>query len=346
MPKTIVTQELADSLKMIRLQNNIPSKLVAEHIKKSPAYISRLEKGEIKTIDSFLLDSILEFICGDNIESGEIVSKLYDTLTVRYSKEEIEKQVWFTNYDRIARRIPIPEQLIDEINDLLKENDISRTYLLERINANEALTAEEKSDDSIEYNRWYSKNEGKNTFIKIKLSIDSLNMVLDGQRRSASYTLMLSILFYVLKIIHFGENTNLSEYDNKDLMGKATQKLNSHKFYSIAEKNRILSSVHTQEQFNELLSTFDIENTDIISDILVGLKYASEADIYTTNSRLKSFDENLKWDLWFMLKVISLQYHVLEDLSTTLKKEFIKKIEDLINTYCALPEDKRKMEMY
>ena len=346
MPKTLVTQQLADSIKMIRQQNNIQSKAVAEHVGKSSAYISRLEKGEIKSIDSVLLDKILEYICGDNIESGEIVSVLYDTLTIRYSKEEIDKQIWLMNYDMIARRVPIPEELVKSINEMMESYSISRPHLLERINANESLTAEEISDSSIEYNRWYSKDDGKKQIIKMKLEMQDLDVILDKKARSSPYIIILSILYYILKIAEYGDDTDLSDNDNADLMEKATQILNAHKFYSIAEKNKILKTIRTEQQYNELLSTFDIENSNIISDIIAGFKYASETDVQTANSRLKAFDKNLRWDIWFILRIISLNYQKLDDLSTTLKREFIHEIEELINTYHDIPDDKKKMEVY
>ena len=45
MPRAVVTPELTEILRSIRLQNKIQAKLLAEHIGKSPAYISKLESG-------------------------------------------------------------------------------------------------------------------------------------------------------------------------------------------------------------------------------------------------------------------------------------------------------------
>ena len=42
--------ELASTLKSIRIQYNVTAKSVAEYIGKSQSYISKLEKAEIKTI--------------------------------------------------------------------------------------------------------------------------------------------------------------------------------------------------------------------------------------------------------------------------------------------------------
>lgn len=52
MPRAIVTPELAETLRGIRLQNKVQAKNLAAHIQKSAAYISKLENGNIQTIDT------------------------------------------------------------------------------------------------------------------------------------------------------------------------------------------------------------------------------------------------------------------------------------------------------
>ena len=60
MPRAIVTPELAETLRGIRLQNKIQAKSLAAYIGKSPAFISKLESGNIQTIDTKELYSILQ----------------------------------------------------------------------------------------------------------------------------------------------------------------------------------------------------------------------------------------------------------------------------------------------
>ena len=50
MARAIVTPELADTLRSIRLQNKIQAKALATHIGKSPAFVSKLESGNIQTM--------------------------------------------------------------------------------------------------------------------------------------------------------------------------------------------------------------------------------------------------------------------------------------------------------
>ena len=107
MPRAIVTPSLAETLRNIRLQNKIQAKQLASHIGKSPAFISKLEKGSIQTIDTDELNSILRFISGEE-SSVELADQIYKTLKLRYSTKEIEEQLWFVNYDTVECLLPIP----------------------------------------------------------------------------------------------------------------------------------------------------------------------------------------------------------------------------------------------
>ena len=115
MPRAIVTPELTETLRGIRLQNKIQAKNLAAHIGKSPAFISKLESGNIQTIDTKELYSILQFISGEN-SSTELAEQIYASLRFKYSSKEIEEQLWFTNYDTVECLLPIPEALIDDLS--------------------------------------------------------------------------------------------------------------------------------------------------------------------------------------------------------------------------------------
>ena len=125
MPRAIVTPELTETLRGIRLQNKIQAKNLAAHIGKSPAFISKLESGNIQTIDTKELYSILQFISGEN-SSTELAEQIYASLRFKYSSKEIEEQLWFTNYDTVECLLPIPEALIDDMVTRLGTLGVSR----------------------------------------------------------------------------------------------------------------------------------------------------------------------------------------------------------------------------
>lgn len=347
MPKTPVTPELANMLKSLRLQKSIQAKDLAKKINRSSAYITKLEKADVKSIDNDVLDSILSFLTGGDTEGDELVEKIYAIRKQYPSEEEIEEQLWFVNFDTVLRRLPIPEKLILCLNEKISTNAIEPSALLKRINNNEALTEDEKNDESIGFNRWFTpKKNNRSQSIKIFLDEKDFYDILERKSTFASYIFVFSIAFYILKIERFSEQTVITDTENTTLMRETTNLLNQYKFYSLAEKSKKIANAETQEQINEIWNSFDTENQDIISDILSGLKFASEVDIQRTNEQLKSFSLNMHWDIWFMLKLISRNYSDLDELSTTMKKEFLNEVESLVLKYKDLPKAQKTVETY
>lgn len=347
MSRAIVTPELTETLRNIRLQNKVQAKKLAEHINKSPAFISKLENGNIQTIDTEELYSILQFISNGS-NSIELAEQIYSSLKIKYSAEEIEEQLWFTNYDTVECLVPIPESLIDDINSRIDALRISRQYLNSRINANEALSTEELRDDSIIVNQWYHRKhtDGNAQRIKIELLEKQMTGILDKQFEVAPYVFVFCILFYVLKIEKYNDVVHLSDEENSELMRQTTGILNSHKFFSIYEKNVLISQKQTQEEMQGVLTSFDNANYEILSDILSGFRFASERNIKLTNEQLRLFRKNMHWDLGFMLRVISLDFSSLEKTSVSNKKNLLAEIENVLKKYAELPEEENIIEEY
>lgn len=347
MPRAVVTPELTETLRSIRLQNKIQAKKLAEHINKSPAFISKLESGAIQSIDTKELYAILQFISLEN-RSLELAEKIYKSLKIKYSSKEIEEQLWFTNYDTVECLVPVPESLIVDINSKIELLDISRQYLNFRINSNEALSSEEANDDSILCNQWYHQSRigGSAQSIKIKLPEAQMNAILDREYDVAPYVFVFCIVFYILKIEEYGDVIHLSDEDNSTLMRKTTETLNSHKFYSISEKNALIAEKQTQEEIHELLNSFDNAYIDIINDILSGFRFASDHNIKSTNEQLKCFVENMHWDLGFMLRLMSMEFVALQTTSVSNKKSLLSEIEALIEKYAAIPKEQNIIEEY
>jgi len=333
MPKIIVTKGLVDTIKMIRLQKGVKSKDLAVHINKTPGYITRLEKFEIKTIDLEIVDSIFSFILGDSYQSTEVWEEIYATLQIKLTKEEIEYEVWFSNYDTVYRYIPVPESVIEFLNKKIVELNLSRNYLLERINANESLSPEEINDKTIQPNKWYHSSVKKETMIKIEMSEEQFSNILDKKVISSPYIFIYCIVFYLLKIEKHGTVVDIGTKNENQLHKLSVEILNGHKFYSIAERENIVNSKKSKEEIKSLLSSFDNENAELISKILSELKIASEIDIRITNQRLNDFLKNLSTDVWFTLRIVSLEYHLLESIGIDQKKEFLNDIVNLINKY-------------
>lgn len=346
MPRYEVTPGLAETLRAIRLQNKIQANKLAAHIGKSPAYISKLENGSIQTIAPEELSAILKFISGED-HSVELAEQIYASLKVKYTAKEIEEQLWFINYDTVECRIPLPRSLLEDFIQRITDLGITHQYLCSRINANEALTPEEIADESLPYNQWYQgkKAEGSQS-IKIKLTEKQLSDLLGDKFELVPYVFVFCIAFYILKIEKHGDIVSISDEENASLMRAATDLLNSHKFYSISEKNLLIANKQTSEDVNDLLSSFDKDNMEYISDILSGFSFATDHNIKHTNEQLKAFAANMHWDLGFMLRIIGLNYKCLEETSVSNKRQLLSEIEALIQKYAAIPKEQNLIEEY
>ena len=208
MPKIVVTDKLADTIKMMRMQNGIKSKDLAEHLGKTPGYVSKLEKQEVKNIELETVESIFSFILGEDYKKTEIWEQIYTSLQLKYSKSEIEEEIWFSNFDTVYRYIPIPDTIIDFFNDKILSLNITRDFLLEKINANEALSEEEINDESIKPNVWYTASTDGKTSIKMRISEKTLSNILDKKMLSSPYVFIFCILYYLLKIEKYGTSIN------------------------------------------------------------------------------------------------------------------------------------------
>lgn len=348
MAKVQVTIQLAELIKSIRIENNILSKDLAQHINKSPAYISKLEKGEINSLDKKTLIDILDYITAGRSSFDDLIVEVFANLKFKYSEEEIRKQLWFDNFDTVERLIPIPEDLIDEFQNEIKRLNISNSYLLERINANEALTDDVRNCTEYGYNEWFNipGTNPNNRTVKILMSQDELDGILNKATTKARYIFIYAIAFYLKKIGYCGIETNIDDDLNYKLMEEAVSLLNQHKFYSLQEKNKLISEAQTPEDVENILSSFDRQNKEVINEILGGYKFWSERDIKSANEDFQTYLNNMKWDLGFMMKIISLKFSMLSELNYTNKKALVDEITALIEKYNTLPDGFNKVEVY
>lgn len=345
MSRVVVTNELSDTLRDFRIRNNIQSTDLSLQLKKSPAFISRIEKGTVKTIDSDILYNLLKCLIRDESDI-QIAEDIYRSLTFKYSSEEIKKQLWFTNFETVKCYIPIPSNLIDDINNRLSLQKITREYLLYRINSNESIPEDEIDNSSIPKNLWYKSKSDDRISIIISISTEFFNAILDKVKISTPYIYLMAISYYLFKIEKYGDRTEITKDDNLELMKNVTEYLNSFKFYSVSEKNKMLTSSKTREEYRQILNSFDIENYELVNKFLTYIRYASERNITDTNEKLKILNKNMSWDLGFMLKAFSLDYFKLDSLSFTEKKSLIEEINDLITKYLNNSTNQQPIEYY
>ena len=353
MAKFNVTPELASMLKSTRVQYHITAKDIAEHIGKSRSYMSRLENGDIKTIEEKELTAIFKFIYGNDDSDptllDSVLEDIYNRLDISYSDEEIKKQLWFDNYDTVMRRIPIPSELIDDISIRMRKIGLSISELSRRINANEGILPQITNKDDYPYNEWQAHVEDHKVqfyFIKISLPEQEIEDILNGVTQTTNYISLLSISYYLHKIEKFGQEVSVPGDDNDELTHVAIDYLNKYKFFSIAEKNRLASLAKSAEEFDSLISHFDRENQQLVGKIIAAYKTFSEYDIQQSNQMLSKYLSNIEWDIGFMMVLQNLEYFKMNGLSFNNKKQFLVEVRNLIEKYQKLPEQKKNIDLY
>lgn len=353
MAKYEVTPQLAETLRSTRTQHRVTAKSVAEHIGKSQAYLCRLEKGDIKSIKEEELTEIFKFIFGNEEDYRTFLDtsfgKILDNLQLEYSDEEIQNQLWFVNYDTVARRIPIPPNLADDLLDRLTKLNISIPELCNMINSNIGITPEVENSDQYPFNVWQAYVENhkiKFQFIKLKVEVQNITDILYKNKTEENYVIVQAIAYYLLRYEKQLTDCELSTTEEQTLSDEVVRYLTSFKFYSLAAKRQLNSSAKDDAEREKLLTSFEQENLRVVNNILDQFKFLSEIDIVSANDAFEKFNKNLSWDCGFMMRIISLDFEKTNDISFSNKKQMLFEIREILKKYIDLPKEYKSIESY
>ena len=345
MSRVEVTPVLAESIRTLRLDNKVPATSLAKHLGKSPSYISKLENGTIKSIARSELDEMIRFIVGDKPEFADQVDDILKASSYRYSDDELKEQAWFCNYSEVYCHVPIPLELVDEINRMMHEYGISREYLLERINSNEFLcspTGTLTCDYSkYPHNEWFVRDPASDDPLEIFLQIelDELTNILEKKARSTRYIFLEAVVVYILKIKDFQEQIYIGDDNAKQLFAAAKALLNSYKFYSLSDKVKYFREPAK-------LSIHDQRAQEEIAEVIARLQHLSNIDVQYTNEKFDLFNQNLEWDDSFMLFLMAMPFNKLGSISYATKKELLAGIKELIQEAIQTPAERKKLDRY
>lgn len=353
MAKYDVTIELATLIKSIRIREKVTAKSIAEHIGKSQSYFSKLEKAEIKSIEQDELIDIFHFILGsEDAFQNFLNSSLFDIIKasdVRFSDEEIKNKMWYCNFDQVLRLIPIPGSLIDYLTHEMENNNISLKYLCDRINGNEGIADSIENLADYSYNTCHyiaDKGKLKHIFVKMKVDLAEIEKILTKEVDSTNYITMSSMVFYVNIIKKYGYDKNIPSDEYSEITHETTNILNSHKFYSLEERQYLEQTAKNDAEREALISEFDRKNAETINSIIDFFKLCSDIDNLKTTKRLNSFKKNLDWDGGFILRLISYNFYEIDNVSLDEKQHLLNEIYDLINKYKNKPTNDKTVQFY
>lgn len=333
MPKIVITEEMAQKLKEFRINYNIKAKDIAEHINKTAAYYSKLENAAIKTVEYSSFVKILNFIT--NTDTG--YPTFMESISENLSDEELKENIAFMNFDSVERNIPVPDSLIDDINNRIFDLHITNNDLVEYINQNEDLSdlfSEEFNldDKEIKPNLWYSLKDFTNkksdvkSFILINLDITKLESLLSKNHTKSNWITLCSVMYHLLKLKYKDQSM-----DTEALKMEANDILVKHKFYSLTDKSKFAKYAKSKEDYNNLLNDFDKNNMMYVSKILSAIKFISDYDIKYANKLLEKIATNIDVDPSFTLRFMATEVSKLSDLSITAKKDFLNRIDKLVD---------------
>lgn len=343
MAKVIVDKGLAETIKSLRMQNGIAAKDLALTLDKSRSYVSKLENGEIASINSEDLIKGLRFISKES-EIDDIIDKVLKTVSIRYTKDEIDRMLWIDNFDKVDRLIPIPDGFAQTYTEILQNNVISIERLVDEINSNLFIPHSILKKRGIPTGRWFK--EGDSVYIKMKVSFDDIYLILSGKKKKSNYVILLAIVLYSLRLTEYKDFHEFDHDTTIEILDKATTILENYKVYTLTKKVEIIETAVDTPEVIERLSKHDQDNVSVIGQFNPLLHLYSYYDVASANRLISEFTKNMEWEAPFIMEIAGLPFYELGQCSYRIKKELLEEIRSLLREKCALPEAEKKKEKY
>lgn len=345
-----VTPMLAEAIRMARIQSHLASKDLAAHLNKSPAYISKLERGEVRTIEEAELTSILNFVLPERKTLPDKLEALADSLSLRHTPLEISKQLWFENYDWVICKRTVPPALRRDIKEKLDAGQASIRAFCLLVNANTELPEHIRNDQNIPCNQWLEAlpaDDPGNYIIKHKIYPSEIRRFLaaDGEVE-ANYLFVFVLVRFLYWMIDFPGRDVLTKAEHQSIVRKTVEFLNEHEFFSASGKARLKQDGKMKEKLGFLLSANQPGDGLLIQELASLAETMGRLDAERAGKSLKGMNINLEWDPAFMLKLVSLPFYDLESMSFTNKKQLLTEMEGLLQTYKDMPATQKSLESY
>ncbi len=351
--KIKLSESIGLQLKEFRTKYKVKGKDIAELLGKSPAYISKLEKGQIQQIEKGELVKITNYIT----QSDDGYYLFCEKIAEKADAKELDHDIWLLNFDLVDRKLPISSELVEEIRRRMKELEISPEELATYINQNEDLSLEflleHKIDPNlVEKNVWVPYQEADSiehphSLIFLEVESKKIEAFINGKVKKCEYIFPYAIVYHLLKWEHKKQGEILDDALSNSCKAEAEEILLKHKFYSLSVQARCSEQSSSEEEYIKILNDFDINNMEYISAILEEISFLSKYDVSYTNEKLKSIVENMEnCDSSFVLAYMSLSLVGIKDLQTSIKRKFLQDVVELIKEYSNMAETGENIERY
>lgn len=334
MPKYAVTKNMGSALKNLRQYRNVKAVDLAKAINKTGAYISKLEKGELNTIECDDFIEIIRTMSKSEGEFAEAIDTLLKDTTMEFSEDEKQNEEWKLNLDYFYRAIPIKDEYKALVKAKMEEVNISSAELSNYINSNFDIYNDDtlnKGDlDNAPRNQWFF-NEG-HSFVLMEITTDEIDKILEPDSKYSCYGHMFCILMSLYR---------LSKLEKEKAYIQAHSDLESMQILTLRDTEAIMQAYGEKQKIHDLLSQRDndslpLENRKLLTSLNDFVKHVHSFSLFNVNyanEKISTLNDSLKADPVMGLKLIGTDITPLVDKPTKLKKEFFKALDDLIQEY-------------
>lgn len=323
--KTVaLTPELGMAIKNFRIENKVTAKSITEEFKRASSYVSKLENGDIKKIESDFLIKLCNYIT--NSENG--LSIFLSKLVQNFTEYTNETKFIIMNIDDLLLEHPVPTNFVSDINEYLSSHNITSAQLLNMINANEDIA---ERNDYKEYpeNIWYNNTSDiDNASIKFVIPPEYITNLLDGKLTNIHRVIAEGILYSLYK---------LGKEENPHTL--ACEKLD---LYQLIPTRRKVYRVNTNK-LDEILSDLEPDAAKAMEDVTTSLKLITTLTKNYGAKRIKQISKNMHEDLGFSFAYMSVDIVELEKKDKEKKQQFLDELKLLVEKYS---QDDTGIDMY
>lgn len=339
-----ITPELSQLIKILRTQNNIPSKSLAQHIGRSPSYITKMENGSVKMIKSEVLYAVFDALC----PGGQFFPDKFDTVVKALSQiadpDRFFQQKWMLQMDVFDRPVNMPEEMAEDIRGRLKKAGLSIRELADIMNANKDLYG--ARDLPVNEIVLMGSEDGSVFRIRFFIDPDKLEKILRSLDMRTNYETCYNVSFTMKKLEKYGDVGHLDPDEAREVLTETESYMASHGLYSMSKYGQVLASSEFQSRQRLLLDTFRTASSNSISGIIDIFNEVAEIDKAMAAKSIDRMKDNMEWDPGFMLSLISIRFSDLKELSYSNRKDLLEEMRSVYKKYLDMPEAEKKLERY
>lgn len=316
--KTIpLTAEIGMALKNFRIEHEITASSITDEFSKSSSYITKLEKGDIKKVDSIFFIKLCNYITSTEDGLTDFLRKV----SHNYKEYSSETKIIINNIDDLLINHQIPSTLITHINTYMQNHNISAIQLVNKINANEDIL-DNPSFSNAPYNQWYlSNNDECDSIIKLDIPLLYIEDFLNNRITTIHFVIGQAILYALYR---------LGNEDEPDIL--ANNQLQINKISHYVRPNYI---AFNDSNLDTLFGGLPLETAETLRSITFSLKLVANVtrDQDYGPKRINQIKTNLDNDLGFAFAFMSQNLEGLAPKSQEQKSKFLKDLKELINKY-------------